>query len=99
MTEVGEGIIQGLKEALEYAKGNTPAGTRTHVVHVDPLDVKAIREQLEVTQERMAELMGTSLSGYRKWEQGQRKLSGPAKNLLYVMMREPKAAVRALTSA
>jgi len=44
----------------------------------------------------MAPLLGMSLSGYRKWEQGQRRLSGPAASLLRVIEREPEAVKRAL---
>ena len=44
----------------------------------------------------MASLMGMSLSGYRKWEQGTRRVSGPAVSLLHVIAREPEAVKRAL---
>ena len=46
----------------------------------------------------MALLMGISLSGYRKWEQGTRRISGPAATLLRVLEREPEAVKRALLS-
>jgi putative transcriptional regulator len=47
----------------------------------------------------MAPLMGMSLSGYRKWEQGQRRLSGPAVSLLRLIEKEPEAVKRALVSS
>ena len=34
-------------------------------------------QQARLTQAAMAELMGMSLSGYRKWEQNRREVSGP----------------------
>jgi putative transcriptional regulator len=37
-----------------------------------------------------------SLSGYRKWEQGARSISGPAAALLKVIEKEPAAVKRAL---
>jgi putative transcriptional regulator len=46
----------------------------------------------------MAELMGMSLSGYRKWEQNRREVSGPANILLHVIEREPEAVKRALSA-
>ena len=46
----------------------------------------------------MATLVGMSLSGYRKWEQGPRRLGGPAAALLRVIEREPEAVKRALLS-
>ena len=44
----------------------------------------------------MALLLGTSVSGYRKWEQRVRQPSGAARTLLRVMEREPDAVLRAL---
>jgi putative transcriptional regulator len=44
----------------------------------------------------MAPLMGMSLSGYRKWEQGTRSISGPAATLLRIIDKEPEAVRRAL---
>jgi putative transcriptional regulator len=40
--------------------------------------------------------MGMSVSGYRKWEQGQRRVSGPAATLLRVIYKEHEAVRRAL---
>ena len=48
------------------------------------------------TQAQEAPLMGMSLSGYRKWEQGKRTISGPAVALLRGIEREPEAVRRAL---
>lgn len=48
------------------------------------------------TQAQMAPLMGMSLSGDRKREPGQRRVSGPAAALLRVIEREPAAVRRAL---
>ena len=56
------------------------------------------RERAKLTQAQMAPLMGMSLSGYRKWEQGTRRISGPAATLLRVLEREPEAVKRALLS-
>ena len=46
----------------------------------------------------MAPLMGMSLSGYRKWEQGSRTLGGPAAGLLCPIQKEPEAVKRALAA-
>ena len=55
-----------------------------------------MRTHARLTQAEMAPLMGMSLSGYRKWEQGQRRVSGPAATLLRVIEKEPEAVRRAL---
>lgn len=90
MTDFGEDLIQSLSEALAHAKGEGPA-----IVH-QPVNPRQIRQRAKLTQAQMAPLMGMSLSGYRKWEQGQRSISGPAAALLRILEREPEAAKRAL---
>lgn len=92
MSTFGEELIQSLNEALAHAKGVGPA-----VVHA-PIDPREVRAQAKLTQAQMAPLMGMSLSGYRKWEQGQRRVSGPAATLLRVIEKEPEAVRRALAS-
>jgi putative transcriptional regulator len=70
-----------------------------HQVDAGDIDPKAIRLKLKLTQERMAQVLGTSVSGYRKWEQAQRMPSGAARTLLRVMAKEPEAVLRALSDA
>ncbi len=90
MSTLGNDLIQSLNEALAHAKGEGPA-----IVHA-PVTPREVRKQAKLTQAQMAPLMGMSLSGYRKWEQGTRRVSGPAATLLRVVEREPEAVKRAL---
>ena len=90
MSTFGEDLIQSLEEALAHAKGEGSA--TIHAV----LSPREVREQIKLTQAQMAPLMGMSVSGYRKWEQGRRQVSGPAAMLLQVIAREPEAVKRAL---
>ncbi len=92
MTWFGKDLIQSLGEALSHAKGEGPA-----TVH-EPLDPREVRKQAKLTQAQMAPLMGMSLSGYRKWEQGKRTISGPAATLLRVIAKEPEAIKKALAA-
>lgn len=90
MSTFGEELVQSLKEALAHAKGEGPG-----LVHEFPTP-REVRERIQLTQAEMAPLMGMSLSGYRKWEQGERNVSGPAATLLQVIASEPEAVIRAL---
>ena len=90
MSSFGEDLIQAMGEALAHAEGKGPA-----IFHA-PVDPREIRTRAKLTQAQMAPLMGMSLSGYRKLEQGQRRVSGPAAALLRVIEREPGAVQRAL---
>lgn len=96
MTKFGDELIASMTEALTHARGESVSGVVLHEVSIDNIDPKAIRLSLHLTQERMAEVLGTSLSGYRKWEQAQRTPSGAARALLKVMAKEPEAVLRAL---
>jgi putative transcriptional regulator len=90
MSTFGNDLVQSLNEALAHARGEGPA-----IVHA-PVTPREVRKQAKLTQAQMAPLMGMSLSGYRKWEQGTRRVSGPAATLLRVVEREPEAVRRAL---
>ena len=90
MSRFGQDLIQSLNEALAHAKGEGDA-----VIHA-PVDPREIRTRANLTQAQMAPMMGMSLSGYRKWEQGARRVSGPAAALLRVIEKEPAAVQRAL---
>lgn len=92
MGTFGDDLIQTMTEALAHAKGEGPA-----IIH-EPITPREVRERAHLTQAQMAPLMGLSLSGYRKWEQGQRRISGPAATLLRLIQREPDAVKRALLS-
>ena len=91
MGAFGEDLIRSLEEALAHAEG---AGSA--ILH-ETVTPREVRKQAKLTQAQMAPLMGMSLSGYRKWEQGARRVSGPAATLLRVIQKEPEAVMRALS--
>jgi putative transcriptional regulator len=96
LTKFGADLVEAMSEALAHAQGKAVPGMKAHEVEVDAPDAKAIRKKLHLTQDQMALVLGTSPSGYRKWEQGQRQPGGAARTLLRVMEKEPEAVLRAL---
>ena len=70
MNEAFESIKQGLQEAIEYAEGK-PVRARGH--QPQAIDVKAVREQVGMTQTAFAAAFGISLGTLRHWERGDRK--------------------------
>lgn len=86
MSSAFESIQQGLMEAIEFAEGNT----KTATVHkFDPVDVKNIRHNIDMTQAEFASTFGTSLGTLRHWERGDRTPRGPALVLLSVLAKDP----------
>lgn len=90
MSQVFDDLKQSLEEALAMTQGEAIG----HCTHFP--DPREVRKNAKLTQAEMAPLMGMSLSGYRKWEQGQRAVSGPALNLLRVMAKNPAVVIESL---
>ncbi|MCI5161554.1 helix-turn-helix domain-containing protein [Candidatus Electrothrix sp.] len=94
MSSAFESIQQGLRESIDFAKGKPIKA----VVHeVAPPDVKAVRQHIGMTQTEFASAFGISLGTLRHWERGDRTPQGPARVLLNVVAKEPKAVLRALS--
>ena len=98
MTRSADRLRRGLEEALAFVNGEA-TNVRTTEVEVTGVDVRAVREKLQLTQPSMAGLLGASTSGYRKWEQGVRRPGGAALTLLRIADNEPEAVLRAIQPA
>ncbi|MCB9767403.1 MAG: helix-turn-helix domain-containing protein [Candidatus Omnitrophica bacterium] len=61
----------------------------------DP-NVKAIREDIGISQSTFAALIGVSLRTLQNWEQGHRHPTGPAKVLLRLVQSDPKTVIKNL---
>ncbi|RKX57894.1 MAG: transcriptional regulator [Thermodesulfobacteriota bacterium] len=91
MNTAFESIKQGLTEAIDFAQGKTSKA----VVHeFSPIDVKAIREKIGMSQSEFASAFGISLGTLRHWERGDRKPRGPALVLLNVVAKEPRVDLK-----
>ncbi len=95
MSDAFDSIQQGLLEAIEFTQGEQ---TEAIVHEFTPLDVKAIRSDIGMTQTQFASSFGISLGTLRHWERGDRKPRGPALVLLNVVAKEPEAVLRALSA-
>ena len=98
MSEVGEGILRGLEQALAFIDGT--ADESQYIVHIPAeIDVKAIRSRLSLTQQQFATRFGFNITTLRHWEQGRRVPDGTARAYLRVIDREPQAVQKALRVA
>jgi len=67
--DVGTSVLKSLNEAVRWAKGEDVPGVRVcHVTVPDQLDVKAIRQRLDMSQNEFAQRFGFSPSTLRNWE-------------------------------
>ena len=98
MSKVADSIRRGLNEALAYAEGKADA--HAYRVHVpERIGGKALRTNLDMTQEEFAGRFGFSVNTLRHWEQGSRQPEGPTRAYLLVIDRAPKAVQKALQAA
>ena len=69
-----------------------PSGVKTRTVYRPPLpDVRRIRERLGLTQAEFAQRFGLSQRTVEQWEQGRAVPDRPARVLLAVIERDPRA--------
>ncbi len=66
MSKAGNEIITGAKQALAYLKGDKTKG-RAYRIRAKDIDVKAIREKLQMTQEVFSETFAIPVSTLKKW--------------------------------
>jgi putative transcriptional regulator len=90
-----DAIAAGLKDAIAHARGEDARG-KIRRVKVPSVDVGTMRAKLGLSQEDFAAAFGVSLGTIRNWEQGRRQPEGPARALLAVIAKEPKAVMSAL---
>jgi putative transcriptional regulator len=86
-------LVQSLKEAKDISKGKTKASRRFDVASPD---VKAVREQIGLSQSDFARLMRVSIKTLQNWEQHRRNPTGPAAALLKIVSTAPDLALRSL---
>ena len=77
-----------------------PTKVRPRVVFTPPLpDVRRIREQLGLTQAAFAKRFGLSQRTVEQWEQGRAVPDRPARILLAVIERDPRAVERVVVGS
>lgn len=94
MSEVSEGIMRGLQEAVEYSKGNLKARKLKHtfvaVRTYTAKEIKEIRSNLGMTQDMFAGIIGVSKKTVEAWESGRNTPNGAARRLISIMQMDPE---------
>ncbi|WNY86965.1 NadS family protein [Leclercia adecarboxylata] len=75
-----------LEEAVDIKNGNKAP---SRVTRYEIADVKAIREQLNVSQAEMAKALGTSVDTIKSWESRRRNPTGLAAKVLATIKANP----------
>jgi putative transcriptional regulator len=99
MIKLGESILRGAMDALDYAQGKQH-GSKAHEVLVpSKIDVSAIRKKMHMSRQKFCDEFGFSLRTLEKWERGERMPESSARAYLMVIANDPKAVINALHKA
>ncbi|HEU0016638.1 MAG TPA: helix-turn-helix domain-containing protein [Longimicrobium sp.] len=90
--ELFDELVESIREAGAYLRGEAPAARVTFVGEPDP---RTVREGLGLTQEKFAAALCISVKTLRNWEQGRRSPSGPAVRLLQIAAKHPDVIMEA----
>jgi len=93
MSKAFKSISKGLMEAAEYSKGKTKGAREFKAGHID---VRKLRDKIEMSQPQFAASFGISLGTLRHWERGDRYPQGPALVLLNLLSKDPDTVLRVL---
>ncbi|MDI6774403.1 MAG: hypothetical protein QME60_03270 [Verrucomicrobiota bacterium] len=95
-------LIQALVDIRDHATGKRKITMRTTTIDlpprvqtIRPLEVRAIRRRLKVSQEIFARLLNVPTVTEVSWETGRRHPSGAALRLLQVAKKRPKVLLEA----
>jgi putative transcriptional regulator len=93
-TTFGGDLIEGMKLVLAHQRGEL----ELEQVWPKPVDVKAIRKRIKMSQAEFARAYGISKRALQEWEQGGRQPDSTARAYLTVIAKEPAVVRRALAS-
>ncbi len=86
-------LVESVKQAGRIRRGEMEASRR---FSMRPVDIKAVRKRLGLSQTQFALMIGVSVSTLQNWEQGRRVPEGPARALLRIAQKRPEAVLDAL---
>ncbi len=89
-------LTKSVKQAGKIARGERRPARRYEFA---PSRIQAVREQNSLSQAQFARLLNVSVKTLQNWEQARREPTGPARALLRIVERAPRAALRALQTA
>ena len=94
-SRVARDIISGLKEAAAFTRGEISLPVRMVNV-LEPVDVRALRSKLGLSQSEFAREYGFSVRTLQEWESGGAKPPSAVRAYFTVIDRNPKAVRAAL---
>src|SRR5258707_9449938 len=91
-TTFGPDLIEGMKLVLAHQRGKI----ELEQVWPRPIDVKAIRKRVKMSQAEFSRAYGLSKRALQEWEQGGRQPDSAVRAYLMVITKEPTMVRRPL---
>jgi putative transcriptional regulator len=88
----GTDLVEGMNLVLAHERGTV----ELEQVWPKPVDVKAIRRRVKMSQAEFSRAYGISKRALQEWEQGGRQPDSAARAYLTVIAKEPAMVRRAL---
>jgi putative transcriptional regulator len=86
--ELLQELLESVKQGAAIMKGTMRPSRKFEFPQTE---VRALRKQFGLSQDKFAHLVGISVGTLRNWEQGRRKPEGPARVLLRIASMHPEA--------
>lgn len=97
MKKLVKDVISGFEDAIAYSEGDKTRGIET-LFTVPEVDVKAVRAEMNMTQEEFSNLFAIKIRTLQDWEQHRRRPTTPARILMAVIQQNPQSVKRTLKS-
>lgn len=88
-------LVKSVRQAGTIKRGQMAASRK---FAFQPDDIRGVRGKLGLSQSEFALLIGVSVATLQNWEQGRRHPEGPARALLRIAAKNPKAVLEALSA-
>jgi len=85
--ELFQELLESVKQGAAIMKGTIQP---SRSFEFPETEVRSIRQQFGLSQDKFAHLVGISVGTLRNWEQGRRKPEGPARVLLTIAAKHPE---------
>lgn len=86
-------LVESMTEMGEIVRGERGPSRE---FFIDDADVRRIRRATGLSQAKFAQVIAVPVATVRNWEQGRRSPTGPARVLLKVIEKNPKAVLDAV---
>lgn len=96
---IGKKVLESIQEILDYEEGRKTNVRISSVTIDDDVDVRAVRDALDLSQQKFADLYGLPVATIQNWESGRRKPELAAKLLLKVIEKSPELVAKAIRAA